>query len=140
MYSMTEAREMLREEIKPGDTIRTILRHVSASGMTRWISLIVLGKDKDGEPTIRDISWLAAKALGRRVNTRNHDGIETGGCGMDMGFELVYSLSLALWPEYECLVTADSTRCPGSSHVNGAGWQHATEPHRDGYALSQKWL
>src|SRR5215472_5244674 len=96
--------ERLREIVKPGDTLRTILRHVSPSGMTRWISVIVVD---EGNAT--DISSDAAKVLGWSYGTRGHEGIEVGGAGMDMGFHLVYSLSRDLYPEYDCLDTTHAS-------------------------------
>lgn len=90
----TEAQEkvaILREIVKPGQKVYTILRHVSSSGMSRDISLIVITKDCQ----LRDISWLAAKAMGRQLSKK--EGIKIGGCGMDMGFALVYDLADVLY-------------------------------------------
>lgn len=42
-----EARKRLKEVLKPGDTVYTILRHVSRSGMTRHISLVHLYVEKE---------------------------------------------------------------------------------------------
>ena len=142
MYDKQEALDQLREILKPGDTVHCILRHVSASGMTRWISLIKLDV-KDGKPVARDISWLAAKAMDWKVNTQNHDGIKVEGCGMDMGFHLVYSLSYALYGGedhgYACLEYIGQ-HCPSNSHVNGRGGREERGVHYDGYALSSRWL
>jgi hypothetical protein len=89
-------------------TVYTILRSVSASGMTRHISLKVA---QGG--SIFDITHLASKALGERLSERNgFNTIKVNGCGMDMGFHLVYSLSSVLF----------------------AGEDRA------GYVLSQRWL
>lgn len=87
-----EAREQLRKMINPGDKVYTILRHVSRSGMTRWISCIII---KDGQPL--DCTYRVAKALGWSVDTHNHEGVQVNGCGMDMGFHLVYELSYVLF-------------------------------------------
>jgi hypothetical protein len=96
-----EARATLRELIDTSQkrrdgspVIYTFLRHVSKSGMSRDITLKIV--DKDG--TLRDITYTAALALsekprdnyGRRV-------IRVHGCGMDMGFHVVYALSWALY-------------------------------------------
>lgn len=91
--------------LKPGDTVRTILRHVARSGMQREISLCIGIHDTDvdhnsGE-TIRRIriyklDHYVASALDLRLG--RHDGLVIGGCGMDMGFELVYLLGKKLWP------------------------------------------
>lgn len=82
----------LLDELKPGDTVYTILRHVSSSGMSRWIDCVTI---EDNEP--KTISWAVGRLVGRSVYTRNHDGVECIGAGMDMGFDLVYTLSMALF-------------------------------------------
>lgn len=84
-----EARKVLLDELKPGDTINCILRHVSRSGMSRSISLL------KGDS---DITYYAALVLGDKIDQKN-GGIKIGGCGMDMGFSLVYNLGYCLFPE-----------------------------------------
>lgn len=83
----TAAIERLRAEFPAGSTAWTILRHVSQSGMSRSISIVSV---TDGEPM--DVSWLLAQA-GIAKRSRRHDGVDRSGCGMDMGFDLVYSMS-----------------------------------------------
>jgi hypothetical protein len=92
------ARATLRLLLKPGSPVYTVLRHRSASGMMRCFKLLIVAKDYKGKPDIRDISYLAAKAAGFPYNT-TYEGIQTNGCGMDMGFHCVYSLSRRLWPK-----------------------------------------
>lgn len=82
---------LLRSILKPGDTVDCILRHVSRSGMYRSISLLQRGKDGP-----RDITRIAGLACGLKRD--RHDGLGVGGCGMDMGFHVVYSLGRALYP------------------------------------------
>ncbi|MDE2343997.1 MAG: hypothetical protein KGL63_11525 [Betaproteobacteria bacterium] len=84
------AQNDLRVVAPKGATVYTVLRHVSRSGMQRRISLLLV---EDGR--IRDISFLAAKALNYAIN-REDGGVIINGCGMDMGFELVYNLSCVL--------------------------------------------
>lgn len=114
-----ESRERLLEILKPGDTVFTVLKHVSASGMSRSIQLKIV---QNGD--ICDISWDAAHAMGDKIDSK-HGGIKIGGCGMDMGFALVYNLGAVLWPK-------------------GTDKPHGTrngEPDRDGgYALNQRWV
>ena len=74
-----EAIGKLKQWIKPGSTIFTITRHVSRSGMTRWIDLYIF---ENNEPIY--LSYWVSKALGYKCNNRNHEGLEVGGCGMDM--------------------------------------------------------
>lgn len=134
-----DAIKRLREEIKPGQTLRTILRHVSSSGMSRSISIVQVKRDG----STFDWTWLVARAIGEKIDQR-HEGIKISGAGMDMGFELVYRLSSVLYGYgskrgYPCL----GDKCPSNVHVNdrnapcgkGKGIRHT-----DGYALSQRWL
>lgn len=133
--AQAEAKEFLLKQIgiKPGDTIYTSLIHVSRSGMYRVIGLFHI---QNNEPY--DISWAAAKLL--EGYDERHSGCKASGCGMDMGFALVYNLSWALFGRdgWECI----GEKCPASDHVNnwegprGAGVIH----HESGYALRQKWL
>lgn len=104
-----EAIASLRETLKPGDTVHTVLRNVSRSGMSRDIDLY---KIVDGET--RWLSRLAAKACGFTFNEKR-DCIKVGGCGMDMGFHLVYSLSRVLFhDQFECI----GKGCPSNDHNN----------------------
>lgn len=120
----------LRGMIKPGDTVFTILRHVSRSGMSRSISVLI-----NGEGAPRDITWFVAKALVEKMDDR--DGIKVGGCGMDMGYHLVYGLSRNLFPAFECI----GERCPSNDHSNGDRDYTPGHRHSDGgYALRHRWL
>lgn len=112
----------LRQWLKPGDTVITILRHVSHSGMSRRISLVIC---QDGE--LFDISGWAADVLEARRHDRD-GSIIVGGCGMDMGFHLVYRLSRRLFPK--------------GFKVEGVGRNGNTSGHDTdgGYALKHRWL
>jgi hypothetical protein len=115
---MTKAKQTERDQaiaelrgiIKPGDTVRTILRHASASGMSRIIDLVIV---EAGD--VRSISWLAARAMGDKMVNDKHYGIRVAGCGMDMGFHLVYNLSRTLFRDSFACIGAD---CPANDHVN----------------------
>lgn len=137
-----EAQDQLREWIKPGDTLYTVLRHVSASGMTRWIDVYRM---TDNDP--HWLSSLVAKATNMTLD-RKREAIKIGGAGMDMGFAIVYELSHALYGDgYRCIGVGGSGKrgyhCPSNTHVNpgknrdkyGAG-----VTHRDGYALNHRWI
>ena len=87
-----EVRATLLSLLKPGDTVYTRLNHVSRSGMSRSITPLIID---DGAP--RYIAWSAGVLLG--LSRDRYDGLTIGGCGMDMGFSLVYSLGWALFPE-----------------------------------------
>jgi len=114
-----EALEELRNSLSPGDVVYCVLRHVSRSGMKRVISLFVI---RGGE--LCRISWSVSQALGWKLDTA-HNGIAVTGCGMDMGFHLVYSLGQALWP-------------------NGTPKPHGTRNGQPdsagGYALKARWV
>jgi hypothetical protein len=104
-----DAREKLRELLPPGSTVYTVLRHVSRSGMMRAIDAYVI---QDSDP--RWISRLAARATGDKFSEK-YDAVEMGGCGMDMGFALVYGLSRTLYPQgFGCI----GERCPSNDHSN----------------------
>ena len=85
-----EARERLKQWLRPGNTVFTILRHVSQSGMMRHISLYVI---KRNSPIYLDYS--VSQLL--ECPMAKSEGLKRSGCGMDMGFDLVYSLSYALF-------------------------------------------
>ena len=130
----TEAADRLREWIAPGDTLYTILRHRSSSGMLRVIDIYKLPTEVDGRPLA--IGWNAAIAMDDRYD-RDRNGIRVGGAGMDMGFHLVYNLGATLWPAgYEC----PGDRCQSNDHTNGD--RDYTPHHHDdgGYALRHSWL
>lgn len=118
-----EAIARLREWIKPGATLYTILRHVSRSGMNRVIEVVQLRED--GE--VRVLGFNIALAVGYSYD-RQRDGIKVGGCGSDMGFEVVYNLGRVLFP--------DGFEVKGVGR-NGdtSGWDND-----GGYALRQRWL
>jgi hypothetical protein len=89
---------LLKGYFKDTRTVYTILRSVSASGMTRHISLVVAGVNDEGKADLYDITFLAAQAMGEKLQERNgHRTIRVNGCGMDMGFHLVYTLSSVLY-------------------------------------------
>ena len=134
-----QARAELRELIKSGDTIYTILRHVSRSGMSRIIDCHII--------TPAGIKWIGryvARAIGCAYTEKNGGGLHVGGCGMDMGFSIVNSLSYALYHEYQCI----GENCRAADHVNRRGNYNELPAyprdgkmkHKDGYALNQKWL
>jgi len=132
---MEDAREHLRELLPPGATVKTILRHVSRSGMMRAISPIV---------DCEDVTWLVVQAFPKRFKfNRKHGGITMGGAGMDMGFALVYNLSHYLYTDgFECIGDSErySERCPSNDHSNGDR-DYTPHLHKSGgYALRQEWL
>lgn len=85
------ALKALRKLCPPGSTIFTIVRHVSRSGMSRVISSYVIRKNKP-----RWLDGLISKVLDYHMH-KHHEGLVVSGCGMNMGFHVVYSLSSALY-------------------------------------------
>lgn len=88
-----EAKAALLGWLEPGDRVYTILRRVSKSGMSRDISVVIF---RDGQPLHPNHS-IAVLTDRRLVNANGYDAIRVQGCGMDMGFELVYALSRYLF-------------------------------------------
>ena len=81
--------------VKRGSVIYTVLRSSAASGTRRVIDLIFFrGRKANGDVDARTLSYNAAIVLGRRMKG---DGMVSGGGGMDMGFEAVYSLAHAMF-------------------------------------------
>lgn len=128
-----EAITKLRGFVNPGDTIYTIRRHVSTSGMSRIIDMKIM----------RDNSFIhiggnASAAIGLTWDDRKQ-GVKVSGCGMDMGYHLVYTLASVLFPDgFECVGL--EKRCPSNDHSNG---DRNYEPHHHtdgGYALRHIWL
>ena len=120
-----DARATLLKLLKPGTTVYTILRHVSSSGMTRIIDPILI--DKHGHTFF--IQHAVAVLTDRTINDR-YCGIKVSGCGMDMGFELVYILSRILYP--------------AGFRLRKGQWHNSLKPGQKckdgGYALKQRWL
>ena len=138
-----ESARDLRNLLKPGDTVSTILRSVSRSGMMRRISLVIARNNE-----VLDITWDAARVFGDPVKQRGRyvqdAGMVVEGCGMDMGFHLVYNLSSALFPDgFEC-IGRDEKRaiyCPANDHCNGdRNYKPHMHPNAGGYALNHRWI
>jgi len=75
-------------------TVYTIVTHVSKSGMFRLIRAYMMHK---GKPL--DITPEVGNALGWGNDERW--GVPVSGCGMDMTFHMVYTLSQRLYPDKE---------------------------------------
>lgn len=126
-----EAVERLREWIKPGDILYTSLKHVSRSGMMRWIGIYRM---QDNQPI--GITGLVALATGDSYDERR-EAVKIGGVGMDMGFALVYELSHILFPDgFDCI----GDKCPSNDHFNGDRDYTSHHHGSGGYALKQRWL
>lgn len=104
------SRETLKNMLNPGDTVYTMIRSVSSSGMSRTMSLYIV---KDNR--LVNITYYAAHTLEWPLTDKNGSRVlRVGGCGMDMGFHTVYTLSRVLFA--------------------------ATMPDNAGYAFKQEWI
>ncbi len=132
-FHKVEAKKFLLSILKPSSVVYTVLRHVSTSGMSRNIS--VLFSNDDG---IHNLDFYVARLLDAQ---RAKDGsIKVNGCGMDMGFHLVYSLSRALFNSgYKC--TGKSCRSNDHSNAPHPKRKRGSMTHADGgYCLNHRWL
>jgi hypothetical protein len=84
LNAITELSAILRDI--PSDTIYTVIRHVSNSGMQREISVKMIDSGR-----IIHLDWLVSTALGKKIGKNN--GVVMKGCGMDMGFALVDNIT-----------------------------------------------
>ena len=87
--------QALKKELKPyfkkGSTVYTSVQKVSQSGMYRHIQVLVCYKKR-----IINLSYGVSKLLGWTFKDKTCS-IGVSGCGMDMGFHLVYTLSSILY-------------------------------------------
>lgn len=82
--------DALRTLLPEGTVVYTTLRHVSASGMSRYLSVWTI---IDGEPYSLDYLLRLSGHSGAQSNRRAHPGLYVEGTGMDMGFHMVYVLA-----------------------------------------------
>lgn len=113
----------LRALLPPGSTVTTVLRHISRSGMQRRITPCIPVTAGDFAGEVRNLSGLVSDALGWRWH--DDGSVIVGGCGMDMGYHLVYSLASGLYPDgFGCIgdgsgYEGTGRRCPANDHSNG---------------------
>ena len=104
----------LHELLKPGDTVVCVLRSVAKSGMSRRIDFYTTGLD-----------YLTHSIAVVHGDAEPRNGLRVDGCGMDMGFSVVYNLGYILWSK--------GTDVPHGTRNN--------EPDSTGgYALKHRWL
>lgn len=149
---VAEAIASLKKLIKPGQKVYCQLQgKPSSSGMSRVINLLIVAprydntyplkpaelakfpgeRDYEAKPKrkllgyeIRPIGYTAAKAMERTWDA-DKQGIRIGGCGMDMGFSLVYDLGATLWPK-------------GTPKAHSR--RNGEDDRSGGYALKHEWL
>lgn len=126
----------LREHLATVETIYTLNAHTARSGMLRCIRPFII--TTDSRPW--DITFMVARA-GIGDASERHGGIEMGGCGMDMGFSLVYNIGRAVIAGEPWSCRGD--RCPSNDHINaprvprGPDIVHTGD---GGYRFRQEWL
>ena len=123
----------VRDQYPPGTVLRTVVRHVSSSGMTRYID--VYGPDYDY------MTHLVGNVIGWPVNATRHNGITVTGCGMDMGFHTVYTFGRVIWRDG--FDTAGYWKRAGGSRGDDRKYRRNEELDHDpdgGYAYVQRWL
>ena len=147
-----EAFTRLRGWIKPGDTVCTLLDHVSSSGMSRTIRVLLV-HCAGNTPVIFHPNRAVSTLLGYR-RAKHGDGFVVGGCGQDMGFHVVHSLGYALFgkeasegtgKEANALRKAIGAVTKFYLTQGGAEMPDYRKPGREwfgaaGYALKHRWL
>ena len=84
---------LLKEWFPRGSTAHTSIRHVAQSGMSRHIKVFATPK----KGVIQNVSGYVADYLDWRYT--NKEAVFVSGCGMDMGFHLIYTLSSVLYDD-----------------------------------------
>ena len=139
-----QAIERLGEILRPGQRVYTSLTHEGRNGMSRTIKVSI--RNKDGMEDITHL--LEAAGLGKQ--SKRHGGIFVTGCGMDMGFWLVYQLGRTLYPKgvsctgHAYTETKRNGRrvlgCRSNDHSNGERVYRRGKKHPNGgYAFDQCW-
>lgn len=99
-----KGKELYREQCKQKlsklldgiDTVYGIVRHVSASGMSRDIDLYII---QDNRPVY--LTGYASTVLDYPMS--KNQGMKVGGCGMNMVFHCVSSIANAIGRDYKTL-------------------------------------
>ncbi len=115
---------------RPGTRVYTVVTHVARSGMSRSIQPMMGGINHEDEPIIMDLTWRVARANPSLKFDRDHGGIKMTGCGMDMGFALVYEIGRMLYPDGFALAPGQHARNGDKSNIDKDG----------GYALRHERL
>lgn len=102
-----ESLEILRELLKPGDTVYVITMQVARSGLSRRVKVLIPrlapGPPLPGgtwgpeRPVIRDITWHVGNALRWQLIDDGSWELRVDGTGMDARFHTVYTLAHALF-------------------------------------------
>lgn len=109
--------------LRPGSKVYVKIETVSRNGMSRTLSVYLVRRGKTKrDDYIADITGYVAAACGMTL-TKDRT-IRVGGCGMDMAWQVVYELGMAMYPRgFRCIERRDAeghiTRsCPSNDHCN----------------------
>jgi hypothetical protein len=133
--------KLFQDDIDEGEQpiIYYNVRHVASSGMLRYMNFYFIGKDR--KPVL--LNWYIEKlglwSRGKSFDSLHGDCLRVSGCGMDMGFHVVYTLSRLLYKdEFYCL---GKNNCGSNDHVNGDKNYKINHLHSDaGYLLGGRAL
>tara|TARA_R100001015_G_C4446715_1_gene38336 strand:- start:30 stop:338 length:309 start_codon:yes stop_codon:yes gene_type:complete len=89
-----DIKKQLKKLFPKGSTAFTLVTKVAPSGMSRHI--MVAGSGKKGH--VQNLSWYIAELLDYKYKPDTRS-VFVSGCGMDMGFALVYRLSTKLYKD-----------------------------------------
>lgn len=115
----------LKKRLRPGDTVYHTVKHVSKSGMSRKITFFIADRKKK----ITCINWELSHAL-EYTRDKSNGALKVSGCGMDMGFHVVYSLGRVLFPK--------GFKLPKGRH--GRNGDTSGYDKDGGYALHSEWI
>lgn len=94
MKNLTDYEKSLLKWLKrERPTIYYSVYHVSRSGMFRRISFYII---QDNKPLC--IDWLIA-IMTHYKKDKNARGLKVSGCGMDMGFAVIYDFGRSVFPK-----------------------------------------
>ena len=114
--------------VKPGEKVHIICRNVSRSGMSRRMDFYLLRNNR-----LHYITGHVADITGYKQHS---DGaLKVSGCGMDMGFAVVYDLSHRLFPRGYYLRKDDWPR-NNDETIRATG----IDSSGGGYALTHQWV
>ena len=114
--------------VKPGDEVHIVLRNVSRSGMSRRMDFYLLRKG-----SLVYVTPHVAELTGHNLHS---DGtLKAGGCGMDMGFAVVYDLSRKLFPNGYYIRKGEWAR-NNDQEIKDTG----IDAMGGGYALKHRWI
>lgn len=100
----------IKKYVKEGDTVYTSLQSVSSNGMSRRIKVFIVHDNQ-----IIDITWWTANAIECRYNNKK-EALVISGCGMDMGYHVVYSLATVLRYKKSGMGSENVGNCYGLNH------------------------